>query len=114
MTLLQAGELDKRIMFLAPVTRRGPSGEQLPDGTEEKGPAWAKMKLVSGRKIRTLDQAQVIQTWQFTLPPRPDIQPGWQIQLGGMRYTIRDIDSSQPDQLVITAEVDPRHDRTGN
>ncbi|MBJ3192119.1 head-tail adaptor protein, partial [Salmonella enterica subsp. enterica serovar Agona] len=67
---LRPGELNCRIKLSHIETGRGPLGEELPAREVLDGEAWAKKELVSGRKVRTLDQQQVVETCLFTLYPR--------------------------------------------
>ncbi|WP_336340857.1 phage head closure protein [Enterobacter cloacae] len=114
MSKLEAGELNKRITLSTTEVQRGPLGEQLPDKSVSVATVWAKAEVVSNRKIRTLDQQQVVETWLFTIRPRKDVMTDWKIIWGSELYTVRAVDRSQPDRAVITAERESRHDRTGN
>ncbi|UCQ18736.1 phage head closure protein [Edwardsiella tarda] len=108
---LSAGELNKRIALQYLVKQRGSLGEPLPDQVVTVGKVWAKAEPISNRKIRLLDQPQVVETYQFTLRPRTDVQQDWQIVLGDLVFTVRAMDRTQPDRLVITAEACTRNDR---
>lgn len=114
MSSLRAGELNKRIRLEKLEIQRGPLGEPLPDKLVYVVTVWAKAEVVSNRKIRTLDQQQVVETWLFTIRPRKDVMTDWKIIWGNELYTVRAVDRSQPDRAVITAERESRHDRTGN
>lgn len=114
MSSLRAGELNKRITLQTVEIQRGPLGEQLPDQPVPVAKVWAKAEVVSNRKIRTLDQQQVVETWLFTIRPRKDVQTDWKITWGDEVYTVRAVDRSQSDRAVMTAERENRHDRTGN
>lgn len=114
MSNLRAGELDKRITLQTIAVQRGPLGEPLPDKPVSIATVWAKAEVVSNRKIRTLDQQQVVETWLFTIRSRKDIQADWKIVWGEEIYTVRAADRSYSDRTVITAERDIRHDRNGN
>lgn len=114
MSSLRAGELNKRITLQTIQTQRGPLGEPLPDLPVTVAKVWAKAEPVSNRKIRTLDQQQVVETWLFTIRSRKDVQVDWKLVWGDGVYTIRAVDRSQSDRNVITAERDNRHDRAGN
>lgn len=114
MSSLRAGELDKRIELQKMEIQRGPLGEPLPDLPVTMAKVWAKAEVVSNRKIRTLDQQQVVETWLFTIRARRDVQTDWKIVWGEEVYTVRAADRSQVDRTVITAERDNRHDRAGN
>ncbi|WP_370552981.1 phage head closure protein [Edwardsiella tarda] len=107
---LSAGELNKRIILQCPINKRGQLGEILPDQVVVVR-VWAKVEPISNRKIRLLDQPQVVETYQFTLRPRTDVQQDWQIVLGDLVFTVRAMDRTQPDRLVITAEACTRNDR---
>lgn len=114
MSSLRAGELTKRITLHTVHMQRGPLGEPLPEKLVSVVTVWAKAEVVSNRKIRTLDQQQVVETWLFTIRPRKDVMTDWKIIWGNELYTVRAVDRSQPDRAVITAERESRHDRTGN
>jgi SPP1 family predicted phage head-tail adaptor len=111
---LKAGELNKRIDLQMMEVQRGPLGEPLPDLPVKIATVWAKAEAVSNRKIRTLDQLQVVETWLFTIRARKDVQVDWKIAWGEDVYTVRAAARSKPDRTVITAERDNRHDRAGN
>ncbi|MDC7871359.1 head-tail adaptor protein [Pantoea ananatis] len=111
MTAMAAGELDKRIRVQRTESERGPLGEILPGQIVISSPfIWAKAENISNRKIRSLDQQQIVETWQFTIRPRIDVQTDWKISWGNEVYTIRAVDRSRRDRAVITAERDVRHD----
>ncbi|MEN4608163.1 phage head closure protein [Pantoea agglomerans] len=111
MTGLVAGELDKRIKVQRTESERGPLGEVLPGQVVISSPfIWAKAENISNRKIRSMDQQQIVETWQFTIRPRSDVQTDWKISWGNEVYTIRAVDRSSRDRAVITAERDVRHD----
>lgn len=114
MSSLRAGELDKRIQLEKLETQRGPLGEPLVASPVQSATVWAKAENVSNRKIRTMDQQQVVETWLFTIRVRPDIQADWKIVWNEEVFTVRAVDRSKLDRCVITAERDIRHDRTGN
>lgn len=114
MSGLKAGELNKRIDLQMMKVQRGPLGEPLPDLPVKVATVWAKAEAVSNRKIRTLDQQQVVETWLFTIRARKDVQVDWKIAWGEDVYTVRAADRSKTDRTVITAERDNRHDRAGN
>lgn len=114
MSSLRAGELNKRIQLQTMEIQRGPLGEPLPDLPVTVATVWAKAEVVSNRKIRTLDQQQVVETWLFTIRPRKDVRTDGKIVWGEEMYTVRAADRSQSDRTVITAERDNRHDRAGN
>ena len=59
---LRPGELNCRITLSYMETERGELGETLPAREVSAGKAWSKKELVSGRKVRTLDQQQVVET----------------------------------------------------
>lgn len=114
MNSLRAGELNKRIKLQTLEIQHGPLGEPLPDMPVTVATVWAKAEVVSNRKIRTLDQQQVVETWLFTIRIRKDVQTDWKIVWSDEVYTVRAVDRSQPDRTIITAERDNRHDRTGH
>lgn len=109
---IQAGELKERIGLRRVFTSRGALGEVLPDKILEIATVWAKVEAISNRKIRTFEQSQVVETYQFTLRPRKDIQQGWQIVWQARVFTVRAVERIQADRLVITAEANLYHDRT--
>lgn len=111
---LSAGELNKRITLRRIEQRRGPLGEPLPDEPVDVAKPWAKVEPISDRKIRTSEQQQVVQTYQFTLRPREDVAQDWQVVFGQQFFTVRSTDRTHADRLIITAEADIRHDRTGH
>lgn len=114
MSCLRAGELNKRIILGVVEIQRGLLGEPLSSAQETIATVWAKAENVSNRKIRTIDQLQVVETWQFTIRFRQDVQIDWKVSLDGEVYTVRAVDRSQSDRCVITAERDIRHDRNSN
>ena len=77
---LKPGDMNCRIAISYVQSGRGPLGEPLPEKQVESGKAWAKRELVSGRKVRALDQQQVVETCLFTVYPgdrnAADLQPG--------------------------------------
>ncbi|WP_417636757.1 head-tail adaptor protein [Citrobacter freundii] len=91
---------------------RGPLGEHLPEQLIETGKAWAKRELVSGRKVRTLDQQQVVETCLFTTHPNLKIDIDWKITTSDRVYTVRNVERLA-DRIIITGEADARHDRAG-
>ncbi|AFJ47146.1 head-tail adaptor protein [Shimwellia blattae] len=114
MSVLHAGELNKRITLQCPRTVRGKLGEVIPDQLIDIATVWAMAEVKSNRKIRTFDQQQVVETWLFTLRPRPDIRIGWQIRWQELLFTVVAVDRTRPDRIEIKAERDTRHDRTGH
>jgi len=110
MTSLGAGELNKRIVLQTVQSGTGPLGEPLPSAPVTVASVWAKAEVVSNRKIRTLDQQQVVETWLFTIRPRKDVSPAWKIAWSDGIYTVRATDRSKADRVVITAERDNQHD----
>ncbi|MGY0378295.1 phage head closure protein [Providencia sp. PROV170] len=110
MTSIQAGELNKRITLSRPEEIRDEFGESKTELIKVTD-VWAKAEAMSNRKIRTADQQQVIETYHFTTRPRSDIDEGWIITYQKRNFTVRALDRNQPDRLIITAEVDSRHDR---
>lgn len=111
MSGLKAGELNQRIKVQRTESERGPLGEVLPGEVIISSPfIWAKAENISNRKIRSMDQQQVVETWQFTIRARGDVQTDWKISWGKEIYTIRAVDRSRRDRAVITAERDVRHD----
>ena len=110
---LKPGEMNCRITISYLQSGRGPLGEPLPEKLVESGKAWAKRELVSGRKVRTMDQQQVMETCLFTVYPGVVVDIDWKITTKDLVYTVRNIDR-KTDLLIITGEADGRHDRTGD
>ncbi|KKI41253.1 head-tail adaptor protein [Obesumbacterium proteus] len=111
---LSASELRYRVTLRRMEMRRGPLGEPLPVESVDVATLWTKVEPISNRKIRNIDQQQVVETYQFTLRPRSDVTQDWQVVLGRQFFTVRSTDRTQADRLIITAEADIRHDRTGD
>ncbi len=76
---LKPGDMNCRIAISYVQSGRGPLGEPLPEKQVESGKAWAKRELVSGRKVRTLDQQQVVETCLFTVYPGVLVDIDWKI-----------------------------------
>ncbi|AOO56458.1 head-tail adaptor protein (plasmid) [Raoultella ornithinolytica] len=110
---LKPGEMNCRIAISYVQSGRGPLGEPLPETLVEAGKAWAKAELVSGRKVRTQDQEQVVETRLFTVYPGVLVDLDWKITTKELIYTVRNIDR-KTDRIIITGEADGRHDRAGN
>ncbi|MGG7791207.1 phage head closure protein [Klebsiella aerogenes] len=110
---LKPGEMNYRITISYLQSGRGPLGEPLPEKLVESGKAWAKRELVSGRKVRTMDQQQVMETCLFTVYPGVVVDIDWKITTRDLVYTVRNIDR-KTDQIIITGEADSRHDRVSN
>ncbi|HGE8284238.1 TPA: head-tail adaptor protein [Serratia marcescens] len=108
---LDPGELKTRVQFGYLEPAEGQMSEPLPGKFIAAGKAWVKAEPISHRKIRTADQAPVVETWQFTTFPRADVAGDWKVIANGISYTVRTVDRSESDRVVITAEVDPAHDR---
>ena len=66
-----------------------------------------------GRKVRTLDQQQVVETCLFTVYPGVLVDIDWKITTKIWFIPVRNIDR-KTDQIIITGEADGRHDRTGD
>jgi len=107
---LDPGELTCRITYRYLTTAEGPLGEPLPNVPVVVGKAWAKAEPISNKKVRTADQDQVIETCLFTCYPRRDVQIDWQIETRDRVLTVRAVDRSKSDRIVITGEADSRHD----
>lgn len=110
MPFLYSGELNKRVLLQRRETGRGPLGEVLPGLMIDVATVWAKAELKSNRKIRTLDQQQVVETWLFIVGPRSDIEIDWKIAWLNGTYTVVAVDRSHADRVELKAERDPRHD----
>ncbi|EAA9301831.1 head-tail adaptor protein [Salmonella enterica] len=93
---------------------RGPLGEVLPGEEVIVARIMSRMDSVSTRKVRTMDQQQVVETCLFTTWPRKDVQPGWRVATADGVYTVRNVDRSRGDRIVITGEADVYHDRAGS
>lgn len=109
---LRPGELNCRITLSYIETGRGELGEILPAREVIARKAWSKKELVSGKKVRTLDQQQVIETCLFTLYPR-EVAVDWKVSTADRVYTVRNVDRLT-DRIIITGEADSRHDRVSN
>lgn len=109
---LRPGDLNCRITLSYLETGRGPLGETLPTREVSAGKAWSKKELVSGRKVRTLDQQQVVETCLFTLYPR-EVDVDWKVSTADRVYTVRNVERLT-DRIIITGEADSRHDRVSN
>ncbi|MGL5700934.1 MAG: phage head closure protein [Kluyvera sp.] len=114
MSFLYSGELNKRILLQCREIVRGPLGEVIPGELVDVATVWARAELKSNRKIRTLEQKQVVETWLFTVSPRSDIDIDWKIQWQNGSFTVVAVDRSHSDRVEIKAERDGRHDRAGN
>ncbi|MGN2428626.1 phage head completion protein [Klebsiella electrica] len=110
---LKPGEMNCRITISYLQSGRGMLGEPLPEALVETGKAWAKRELVSGRKTRTLDQQQVVETCLFTVYPGVSVDIDWKITTKDRVYTVRMVDR-RTDRVIIKGEADGRHDRTGD
>ncbi|TKI02669.1 phage head closure protein [Martelella alba] len=108
---LTSGERNKRIMLRRVDVSRDPQSGAEQRTTVDVATPWAKVEPISNRKIRTIDQQQVVETILFTLAPRSDVDIDWQVVFAGRVYTVRATDRTQSDRLLITAEADARHDR---
>jgi head-tail adaptor len=109
---LRPGELNCRITLSYIETGRGELGETLPAREVISGKAWSRKELVSGRKVRTLDQQQVVETCLFTLYQRK-VDVDWKVSTADRVYTVRNVERLT-DRIIITGEADSRHDRISN
>lgn len=109
---LRPGEMNCRIKLSYIETGRGLLGEPLQAKEIAAGEAWARKELVSGRKVRTLDQPPVVETCLFTLYPRA-VDTGWKVATADLIYTVRNVER-RTDRIIITGEANIRHDRTGD
>lgn len=114
MSFLYSGDLNKKIVLQRTENGRGPLGEVLPGHLIDVATVWARAELKSNRKIRTLDQKQVVETWLFTVGPRSDVEIDWKIQWQNGSFTVVAVDCSHSDRVEIKAERDGRHDRACN
>ncbi|WP_265498830.1 phage head closure protein [Providencia rustigianii] len=110
MTPLLSGELNKRIWLSRIEEVRDELGVPKSSVVKVKD-VWAKAEAMSNRKIRTADQQQVIETYQFTIRPRSDVNIGWIIAYQNRNFTVRAVDRNKSDRLIITTEADNQHDR---
>ncbi len=101
---LKPGDMNCRIAISYVQSGRGPLGEPLPEKQVESGKAWAKRELVSGRKVRTLDQQQVVETCLFTVYPGVLVDIDWKITTKNLVYTVRNIDR-KTDRIIITGRL---------
>ncbi|HHR6043627.1 TPA: phage head closure protein [Providencia alcalifaciens] len=107
---MKAGELNKRIWLSRIEEVRDELGVPKSSVVKVKE-VWAKAEAMSNRKIRTADQQQVIETYQFTIRPRSEVSIGWIITYQNRNFTVRAVDRNQSDRLIITTEADNQHDR---
>ncbi|ANR76484.1 head-tail adaptor protein [Klebsiella variicola] len=85
----------------------------LPRKPQVSTTSFLKLMAVSGRKVRTLDQQQVVETCLFTVYPGVLVDIDWKITTKNLVYTVRNIDR-KTDRIIITGEADGRHDRAGD
>ncbi|WP_353939702.1 phage head closure protein [uncultured Erwinia sp.] len=110
-TGLEAGRLTQRITLQVINHSTGPLGEPLPGIPVDMAKVWAAAEMVSNRKIRTLDQQQVVETWHFTIRSGgPAVTTDWKVRWKEANYTVVSVDHSRTDRLVLKAERDARHD----
>lgn len=110
MTGLSAGSLNWRVTLQKIETGQGDLGEPLLGVPVNVATVWASAEMMSNRKIRTLDQQQVVETWHFTIRPFAGVSIDWKVRWQNETYTIVSVDNSFRDRLVIKAERDTRHD----
>lgn len=72
---------------------------------------WASAHPISNRKIRTIDQGQIVETMMFDIRQREDVEIDWQVVLSNRVFTVRAADRTIRGKVLITAEADTRHDR---
>lgn len=109
-TGLEAGKLTARITLQMIEVTSGPLGEPLPAMPVDVAKVWAAAEMMSNRKIRTLDQQQVVETWHFTIRPDHAVQIDWKVWWKEASYTVVAVDHSLSDRLILKAERDARHD----
>lgn len=109
-TGLEAGRLTEQITLQVINISAGPLGEPLPGVPVDVAKVWAAVEMKSNRKIRTLDQQQVVETWHFTIRAGHAVSVDWKIKWKEANYTVVSVDHSLPDRLVLKAERDARHD----
>lgn len=110
MSGLSAGSLNWQVTFQKIETVQGDLGEPLQGVPVDVATVWASAEMMSNRKIRTLDQQQVVETWHFTVRPIAGVTIDWKVRWQNETYTIVSVDNSLRDRLVIKAERDSRHD----
>jgi SPP1 family predicted phage head-tail adaptor len=110
MSTLRAGDLKHRITLRKGAIVRDQAGSPQPT-FEIVSTVWSAVEAISNRKIRTLDQGQVVETMMFTIRPRSDVGIDWQVIYRERLFTVRAVDRTLPDRALITAEADTRHDR---
>ncbi len=108
---LTSGERDKRITLRRVDIGRDPLSGGNTRTETDVATIWSKAEPISNRKIRTIDQQQVVETMLFTIGPRRDVDIDWQVVFAGRVFTVRAADRTQSDRVLITAEADDRHDR---
>ena len=111
MTTLRAGELNKQVTLRRVDVGRDPLSGGNKRTATDIATVWAKVEPISNRKIRTIDQQEVVETLQFTLRPRNDVDIDWQVVFLGRVFTVRAADRTQSDRVLLTVEADDRHDR---
>ncbi|WP_347254383.1 phage head closure protein [Leminorella grimontii] len=107
---MKTGEKDKVITLYSPQLVSGDLGDVRTELVKVVS-IWAKVESISNRKIRTAEQEQVIETLQFTVSPRSDVQIDWVIEYQKRLFTVRACDRNNSAELIITTEADVRHDR---
>ncbi|KGT86255.1 head-tail adaptor protein [Erwinia typographi] len=107
---LDAGNLNALITLQKVEITTGPLGEPLPGQPVDVAKVWAATEIRSNRKIRTLDQQQVVETWHFTIWPYPGVSIDWKVKWKDATWTVVSVDHSLSDRLVLKAERDVRHD----
>lgn len=109
-TGLEAGKLNEQITLQVINVSTGPLGEPLPGVPVDVAKVWAAVEMKSNRKIRTLDQQQVVETWHFTIRAGHAVSIDWKVRWKEASYTVVSVDHSLSDRLVLKAERDARHD----
>lgn len=109
-TGLEAGRLTEQITLQVINISTGPLGEPLPGVPVDVAKIWASVEMKSNRKIRTLDQQQVVETWHFTIRSGRAVSIDWKVRWKDASYTVVSVDHSLKDRLTLKAERDTRHD----
>jgi len=107
---MDAGKRNHLVLLRKMMTVRDESGAKK-NAAVDVARVWASAEPISNRKIRTLDQAQIVETMLFDIRKRPDVDIDWQIIFSKQVFTVRAADRTKADRVLITAEADTRHDR---
>lgn len=75
------------------------------------GEFWANAEPISNRKIRSGNET-IVETYLFTIRPDKRIEKDQRILFQNKIFTIRAVDRTRRDRVLITAEVDLNNDRS--